>query len=115
MSFVKRQRDADVKESIRLQNVHFRKALTGDQIRASSAAYHYIGRKMAKFARAMASLCDDEAGGCGGRIMWGGRWLFWKILYLDRDGLHPASDAADPECNTRFMLVMTAEEEAANR
>lgn len=112
MSFVKRQRDAEIRKSIRSQNLQFRKALTGDQIQVSSAAYHYIGRKKAKLARSIASLRDDGSGGCSGRIMWRSRWLIWKILCLDRYGLHPAFDAADNECNTRFLLVTTDDEEA---
>ena len=115
MSFVKRQYDAEIKERISLLNHHFRKALTGDQIRASGAAYRSIGSDKAKFARSIAALPDDGLFGCSGRIMWRSRWLIWKILCCDRDGLHLALYSADPECDMRFMFVTTAEEDAESR
>lgn len=109
---MKRQREAKQRDIITKLNQHFRAHLRPNRIQTSNAVHRAIKGEKVELARAIVRSCPSNTEQSVGTILWRSRWLVWKILCFDKDGLHTASDSADPECTVRFVIVITAEEEA---
>jgi len=45
-----------------------------------------------------------------GRVEIGDQVIFWKIDYYDRDLIHCSPNPANPDCTTRVLTVMLAQE-----